>query len=278
MLTRGPLPGSVYWRRRLVALSVAVALVVVIAKLLGHGSGGSAAVQVAQNGPASAAVGTSTAPAPSLSASTPAVPRPTRTAPASTAPTSAPAVPAGDCQPADVVITPSVSEAAVGEPVTIDLAVRTRTEPACYWRMSASTLQVKVAARDGLVWSTVDCHQAIHAQELTLTNTASARATLTWAGHSSDRTCSSHAPWATEGSYTVTAVALGGTPSSATFQLGAPTVVVTVTPKPLTTLGPTASATASPKASGTASSGKASGKASSKASGKPSRHSSPPAG
>lgn len=260
MLTRGPLPTSVYWRRRLVALTIAAVLVVVIAKLLGHGSGGSSAVQVAATGQASTAPTTtssspvSTTPTPSTTATPYSSTEPSPTAPISTGPTTgAVSAPGGQCQPADVVVTPSVTGAVVGEPVTIDLAVQTRTEPACTWTVSPSTLQVKVTSQGSPVWSTVDCHHAIHGQQLTLSDTGPTQTSLTWGGHTSDAMCSSHSPWAGEGTYTVTAVALGGQPASATFTLGGPTVIVTVTPTP-SAAGSSPSATSSRKPSSSATS------------------------
>lgn len=256
MLTRGPLPSSVYWRRRLLALSVAVVLVVVFAKVLGHGGtgGDQAAMQAAQTGvststdPSTSTPPGTTSAGPSDGPTTPAAP--TSTVPA--APTSSvPALPNGMCRPSDVVVTPGVSEATVGEPVTIALQVQTRAESACYWRVSALTLQVKVESRGAQVWSTADCRQAITPQQLTLNNAAPTRATLIWRGHVSDSLCSSHTPWANQGVYSVTATALGGEPRSSTFRLGVPTVIVTDTPTP--TGSPTSSASSGHTPSTTAS-------------------------
>lgn len=257
MLTRGPLPSSVYWRRRLLLLSLALVLVVVIAELLDHGSsgGGSAAVQVAETG-----TSTPTAPSPSTSPraerprTTPSAPV-TSTGPITSAPpspTTTPTIssttspgtgvaPTGQCQAADVVVTPSVRDAVVGEPVTVTLDVHTRTEPACTWRLTTSTLQVKIVSHDTLIWSTADCHRAITPRALPL-STQPTQASLSWNGHLSDPTCSSHALWADQGVYSVTATALGGVPATSTFRIGAPTVIVTVTPTP-TPSSPTSSAT-----------------------------------
>lgn len=255
MLTRGPLPSSVYWRRRLLLLSLALVLVVVIAELLDHGSsgGGSAAVQVAETGTSTPTVPspstspraerprtTPSAPVTSTGPITSAPPSPTTTPTTTTSPGTGVA-PTGQCQAADVVVTPSVRDAVVGEPVTVTLDVHTRTEPACTWRLTTSTLQVKIVSHDTLIWSTADCHRAITPRALPL-STQPTQASLSWNGHLSDPTCSSHALWADQGVYSVTATALGGVPATSTFRIGAPTVIVTVTPTP-TPSSPTSSAT-----------------------------------
>lgn len=269
MLTRGPLSSSVYWRRRLVAMSIAVVLVVAIAKMLAGGSGGGqAAEQVAHTGPVTSAAPsastTPTGPAPSSAPSTTpgTTPSLSSSAGALAGPTTSaqplsgtPATASGACQPSDVVVTPLVRDAMVGQPVTITLRVQTRTEPACYWQMNASSLQVKVDSAVDRVWSTADCRSAITPQQLTLSNAAPTQTSLIWRGHTSDSYCSGHTPWANQGTYTVTATALGGEPQTASFHLGVPTVYVTVTPTPsATATGPSVGAssgapTRSPRAS-----------------------------
>jgi len=219
-MTRGPLPSSVYWRRRLMVLTLALVLVVVIAKLLGGGSdgrSGHAAEQVASD--AHSAVTVTVTPSPSDSGQSPNV-----TVPAASGSASGTALPApsGDCNPADVTVTPSVTDAYVGRPVTVDLELRTKTAPACTWSVSPQTLQVRISKGGVTVWSTLDCPKSISPSTVTVYHDAVSKVALRWLGHRSDETCSVHTPWATRGTYQITATALGGEPAEGTFALGVP--------------------------------------------------------
>lgn len=232
-MTRGPLSSSVYWRRRLVLLTVAVILVVAIAKLLDRGSDASSA----SPGPAAQGVAQVTTESTSLS---PARQR-TRHSPTPSMPTStAPAEPTGSCQRSDVLVTPHVDEAVVGEPVTITLDVSTVSEPACYWRLSPHTAQVRISRGGSTVWSTVDCGMAVPRQQVVARQGDPASVTLSWAGHRSDTVCSSHDPWAGPGRYWVSAAALGAEPATSSF------VMLKTPPAPSSTPTPSGTTTASP--------------------------------
>ena len=235
-LTRGPHSSSVYWRRRLVLLTVAVILVVAIAKLLDHGSDGSSA----SPGPDAQGVAqvTSESDSPSTSVS------PTRLhprhSPSPSMPTStAPAEPTGSCQPSDVVVTPRVDEAVWGQPVSITLEVSTASEPACYWNLTPHSAQVRISRGGSTVWSTVDCGMAIPRQQVVARQDDPASVTLSWAGHRSDTVCSSHDPWAGPGRYWVSAAALGGEPATSSF------VMLKTPPAPSSTASPSDSASSS---------------------------------
>lgn len=245
--TRGSLPSSVYWRRRLVLLTVAVILVVAIAKLLDHGSDASSA----SPGPGAQGVAQITTESPSTALS-PTKQR-TRHSPSPSMPTStAPAEPTGSCQRSDVLVTPSVEEAVVGEPVSITLEVSTVSEPACYWRLSPHTAQVRISRGGGTVWSTVDCGVAVPRQQVVARQGDPASVTLSWAGHRSDSVCSSHDPWAGPGRYWISAAALGGEPATSSF------VMLKTPPAPSASATPdttaTADTTATPGATGSTSS------------------------
>jgi len=222
-LTRGPLPSSVYWRRRLMILTFALLLVVVIAKVLGGGSDGrseGAAEQVAAG--SSPTVTVTITPSGSAATTSPrggaggkhgAVP------PAAPSTTALP-TPTGDCDPAEIAVTPVVKDAYVGSPVTVTLQLRTTTTPACTWDVSSDAVQVRISKGGTTVWSTLDCPKAVPSSAVTVYRDAVSNLALTWLGHSSDQTCSVHTPWATRGTYQISASALGGEPADSTFQLG----------------------------------------------------------
>jgi len=229
-MTRGPLSSSVYWRRRLVLLTVAVILVVAIAKLLDHGSDASSA----SPGPDAQGVAQVTSESPSTSLS----PTRLRTRHSPSMPTStAPAEPTGSCQRSDVLVTPHVDEAVVGEPVSITLDVSTVSEPACYWRLTPHTAQVRISRGGSTVWSTVDCGMAVPRQQVVARQDDPASVTLAWAGHRSGSVCSSHDPWAGPGRYWISAAALGAEPATSSF------VMLKTPPAPSSTASPSTTAT-----------------------------------
>jgi len=224
-LTRGPLPSSVYWRRRLVIVTLGLLLVVVIAKVLGGGSDGRtdrAAEQVAAG--SSPAVTVTVTPSEETSgAGVPADGSGKHGKTAPTAPTTtALPTPTGDCAPSDVVVTPSVTDAYVGSPVTVTLQLKTQTTPACTWSVSSDALQVRISKGGRTVWSTLDCPKAVPSSDVTVYRDAVTDVSLSWLGHRSDQTCSVHTPWAVRGNYHISATALGGEPASGTFVLGVP--------------------------------------------------------
>jgi hypothetical protein len=223
-LTRGPLPSSVYWRRRLILLTVSLVLLIGIARFLGGGSDG-------RSDSSAATVSTSTRPtvtvtvSPTTVSSAPALPGvPGRHTAPVVPTTTAPPTPTGDCAPADIVAVPTVTGAYAGSPVTVALQLRTRTTPACTWRVTRDAVQVRIS-RGGLrVWSTALCPQAVPAADLVVRRDTTTTLALTWDGHRSDQSCSVHTPWAPPGRYSIVAAALGGEPGEAGFTLARPTI------------------------------------------------------
>lgn len=232
-MTRGPLSAGVYWRRRLAVLGVAVLLVVGLARVLGAGSDGSSG----DDGKASLAD------APASSATSPAgntsdIPSTPRTPTTPAAPTTtAPAVPTGPCEDSDVAVTPEVGEA-IGGPqhgVTIQLQVRSISEEACTWKVSPSTLSLKITSGSDDIWSSRECPRVIPQQRVTVRRAESTTLGVVWNSRRSDEECSRLTEWAAPGWYHVSAAALGGEPSEVQFELTAPPPVVitqTVEPKP----------------------------------------------
>ncbi|MBZ5734864.1 hypothetical protein K8Z61_10190 [Nocardioides sp. TRM66260-LWL] len=253
-LTRGPLPSSVYWRRRALVGVVAALLVVGIAQLLGAGGSGSGSGQPDGSAQLVGAPASSSAPAGTSSPSPTA--RPTRAARPRTSPTPL-AEPTGVCRDRDVKVVPTVERPEAGRDVVITLSLRTDTTPACTWSPSAQHLTVKISRAADDVWSSRQCPGALPGGEVTVRQAVATRVRVVWNGRLSDDECSRLTAWALPATYRVAAAAFAGEPATARFQLGTPGPVVVTR---------TASPTATP-----------SGRPSSKPSGRPSKPSSTPA-
>jgi len=222
-LTRGPLPPSVYWRRRLILLVVALLVIWGLAHLLGGGGG-----DAPKASPAADLSATLSSPSGSPSGDVTAGPLPSTTTSVSSTPTTSPSPtvlpsPTGACPPSDVDVTPAVTQATAGSDVTVVLNLQTFSAPACTWKVSHDTMQVKITTAGGSdVWSTVQCRSALPTSDVVLYQEQPTPVTFTWSSKMADATCSGHTDWAKTGSYRITGVALGGQPEEASFELEAP--------------------------------------------------------
>lgn len=247
-LTRGPLPARVYWRRRIVVLGTALALVVGIAQLLGRGSDGSSGPD--DSARLAGAPTRSATPSPDTTSAT--SPAATRTArPTKPTPTPSPtlAAPSGPCDDADIAVTPAVARAVAGPRHGVDLVLRLRTitAEACTWTVSPRTLTLKITSGRDAIWSSRDCPRALPATQVTVRRAADTTVPMHWNARRSDEGCPARTDWALPGWYHVKVAALGGEPADVQFELLAPTAPqVTITPSPKQQ--GKASASASPKA------------------------------
>lgn len=228
-LTRGPLPAKVYWRRRLVLVGGALALVLALGRVLGGGSDGSS-----EDPGAAQVAGQPTSSAPSASPSTKrkkSRPNQPISPPSSRAPELA--VPDGPCADDDISVTPSVVDAVAGRDVTFQLDLRTIVDEACTWRVSSEHLTVAITSGADDIWSSQQCPAAIPVQDVIVRRAVSASITVVWAdARRSDEECSRLTGWAMPGYYHVAASALGGEPVDVQFELTKPEpeVVVETTP------------------------------------------------
>lgn len=248
-MTRGRLPQHVYWRRRITLLAVVGILVLGVVSLIGHIGGGSPQRASTVSDVSAPRHPVSPHPQSSRSSrsaqsppSSPADPSPSISpslSPSSIASSSAPAVPSGPCAASDVVVAPSVASAVPDRAVTIRLAITSATTPACTFDLSPSTVQVVVQYDGEDVWNTADCRQAVPSETLVAQQATPAYVSISWGGHVGTDGCSVHNPWDVQrqdghltglGKYTVEAAALGGTPSSSTFDMAVP--VETAAPSP----------------------------------------------
>ena len=243
---RGPLPPSVYWRRRVFVLGVAFALVFIIARWLTAGSDASSddagAKQAGAGVPATQTV-TAGAEDPTDAGSAGTSGAATGTTPTGpvgpTTPTLAP--PQGVCSPSDIVITPSVPSGAVaGRDVPLRLSLQTVTAEACTWEVGPRSLAVRISRDGSSVWSSRQCPRSVPRQSVVVRRAVATVVELTWkdARESADG-CTTGAGWVRPGDFTIAAAALGGEPGQAEFTLGSPAPeTIPVSPKSTPTKQP----------------------------------------
>jgi hypothetical protein len=143
-----------------------------------------------------------------------------------------PPEPTGPCRPSDIVATPKVKDTAyAGSRVTFLLKLTTLESPACNWRVSPTSLAVKLVSGSDRIWSSQDCPASIRTTDVVVRKDFPVKVEVRWHGQRSDSTCSRTTPWAQPGWYHVQAAAFGAEPVDEQFELSPP-VPVTITPKP----------------------------------------------
>jgi hypothetical protein len=225
-------------------LSVAVVLVIGLARLLGGGSDGADADRATPvSADRSGATETTGPPASSGSPSAPTSSRshtPGKGHP-STRPgggkttSSAPvlAAPEGPCADGDVAVTPDIKDAVAGRDVFIVLKLRTLSSAACTWRVSPANVTVKITSGRDDIWSTRECPRAVPSRDVVVRRDVTTSVGLTWNARRSDEHCTQQTEWALPGFYHVAAAALAGEPSDLQFELTTPhPVVITHTAQP----------------------------------------------
>lgn len=227
---RGPLPRRVYWVRRGLVLGVAVLLVVGVARLLGAGGGSDPdTATIVRGEPTSTATGSVATGTPTATAT------PTRKRKGL-------AVPEGPCDPADVVVTPTVPSAHVAQPVRIVLEVTPTTSPACTFEVSPESVIVRLMQeeRSDPLWSTQQCPATVPERTVVARPDRPGRVGVLWNGRTSDDECSNLTRWVFPGTYRAEAIAVGSsTAGTSDFVLGLP-IRPTVTRTPTPTAKPTA--------------------------------------
>lgn len=214
-LTRGPLPASVYWRRRLVVLGLGLLLVFVVTRVFGGDDGPEQATDRA-----SQVAGEPTGSAPSDDPSTTGKPKKSKKQKTPQEPVLA--QPDGPCDDSDILITPSVEEAIAGQPVTVTLELRTATAEACTWRVSPSHVTMKITSGSDEIWSSRQCPRAVRVQDVVVRRDVTTFVDVSWKARRSDDGCPVQTSWALPGTYHVAAAALGGEPAEARFELEQP--------------------------------------------------------
>lgn len=246
-MTRGPLPASVYWRRRAYALLTVCAVVSLVAGVTRSVTGGEdERAQVSLSGAAT----TAAEPTAGATGDAPTSPLPTDDAADATGRSGAkgkgqdrkgkgakaePALPEpqGSCLEQDVLVRPEVGSAVAGRPVTVTLRLRTRVAEACTWELSPKTFTWKITSGPDEIWTSRECPRGVPTRELVVRRDTETTTDLVWGGRRSDAECSRLTEWALPGWYHATVAPLAGEPKDTQFELGSPTpATVTASPEP----------------------------------------------
>lgn len=255
-MTRGPLPASVYWRRRAYALLTVCAVVSLIAGATRSVTGGDdERAQVSLSGAAT----TAAEPTAAATGDAPVSSLPTDDAADATGQQAAGSAgeerkgkgkgkgeqgrskgsvptlpePQGSCLEQDVLVRPEVDSAVAGRPVTVTLRLRTRVAEACTWELSAKTFTWKITSGPDEIWTSRECPRAVPTRELVVRRDTETTTELVWGGRRSDAECSRLTEWALPGWYHATVAPLAGEPKDTQFELGSPTpATVTASPEP----------------------------------------------
>lgn len=231
-MTRGPLPPSVYWRRRAFVIGLVLALVLLAVNLF---HGGDPAPSDSARTVASGTQPDGVTPAQRKRAKHKKSPGRAKqdvvVGPvAPPAPVLAP--PVGTCDDSDIVVSPDVSSATAGRPVTITLRLRTANTEACTWHVARGHLVVKIADGDDEVWASRECPRQVPVADVVVRRDVTSTLTLTWTARRSEEGCAVHSRWVLPGTYQIVAAAIGGEPDSSEFELAEPAPeVITVPPK-----------------------------------------------
>lgn len=224
-MTRGPLPASIYWRRRLFVIGTVLALILIAVNLIGGGDDspeqGTAQQSAADTGSDS---DESTMTEAEARAQRKAMRRQARQAKRIAGTPGAPVLPqpSGECDPSDLIATPSVTDAIAGQDVAITVAMQTKTSPACTFTFSSDSVAVKVTSDGEDVWSSVQCAGALSDQPIVVRSAQATPVTVTWTARRSSAGCPKFTPWAQPGDYQVATAAYGGEPADADFELVLP--------------------------------------------------------
>ncbi len=154
------------------------------------------------------------------------------------------AQPDGPCSDDEVVVTPVLSSPVAGSPVAVGLEISSIDSAACTFRVSSSTLVVKLISGEDFIWSSQECPKSVPAVDVVARSSLPAKVNVYWSGRRSDEGCSTTTDWARAGWYHAVAAALGGEPTDVQFELALP-IGETITKTASPTQDPTESASAS---------------------------------
>ncbi len=180
----GPLPASTYWRRRLVLLTVLVALLLVARSC----AGGSPEPAKGRPSPTP-----TTSPSPSASPT----PRPVKTT----------ASRPGTCSDAVLTLRASTGERSypAGSAVRFTLTVTNTGSAACRRDLGGGAMEVRVFSGKDRIWSSDDCGTDKGVSVQSLPAGGSLETGVSWPGKRSARGCPTGRPEARPGTYSVRA-------------------------------------------------------------------------
>ncbi len=215
---RGPHSSQIYWRRRLVLLTLGLLVVLMLWWVAaGRSDAGSPAAgqtpratqhhQHPRSNPPTAPVspgptaptnaGRTTAPAPSL------------------------APPSDRCGAADVALRVRAADAVEGHGTEFRLVFRGVTRAACTLDVAPGTVEIRVVSASSVVWATADCPDLFPAKRLVVRAGVRTTYDYDWNGHSSVLGCHGTGSAAKPGQYWVEAAMVGGNPVRVPFTITA---------------------------------------------------------
>jgi hypothetical protein len=213
--------------------ALAFGLVFGIAHLLGGGSDGKSGGDTASPVGAYVSSSSPTTSAPTSGPTTGLTSGTTGTKPPKTNSSPPLAQPDGPCSDDEVVVTPVLSSPVAGSPVAVGLEISSIDSAACTFRVSSSTVVVKLTSGDDGIWSSQECPKSVPAVDVVARASLPAKVNVYWSGRRSDENCSTATAWADAGWYHAIAAAFGGEPTDVQFELALPigrTVTKTASP------------------------------------------------
>lgn len=196
------LPAEIYWRRRLLALAVVIALVWLGLRLLGG-----------DDEPE-----TKTDPEPSAAATTPTP----AAAPVDGAVQVSLVSASRACDPEKIRMTPTIEPGQQTKgPVAIGLVVSSTEKTACTLTPADADLVAVISSNGTAIWDSTVCKVSLLDDPVSISPEWASLVTATWTGRGSGGDCSPKEGFATPGTYTVQVGTLGGEPGKASFTLKA---------------------------------------------------------
>lgn len=193
------MPAAVYWRRRLIAVAVALVLVWVVLRVIGGDDQSAAESDI------------------------PAAPAP----PPAIVPTNgtfevAFALAASACDPQQVRVTPTIPGGQpAGGSVTINLVVSSTGSAPCTLQPADAGLIAVISANGTPLWDSTLCSASLLLKPVQLAGGGWAAVTSTvWSGRVSGASCASSESFVGPGRYSVQVGTLGGEPGKTSFELG----------------------------------------------------------
>jgi hypothetical protein len=222
----GPLPASVYWKRRALVLVLVVILPILWALI---------AWLIPDDKPDAGVPVTATtteASAPAVSPSRRAEPEPkpkpvTSTKPASKQPSAKPAKPKkplppgqhAPCQAPAVSVAVGAKVQAAGKPLAIKVTYANESAGTCQVAISPAALRLRVISGVDRIWDTDDCEKLIPSAPLTLVKGKPRTITISWSGRRSSNGCPADGEVAKPGYYAVKLAVSGVDVNQARFRL-----------------------------------------------------------
>ena len=213
---RGPLPPSVYWVRRGLALLAVILVLLVLRFVWSHtlGSNGSG-----QAGPT---------PVPSTSSASPShtptkTPSPTAS-PTKASPTPTPSPSASTlrtCTDGDITVTASTDAASyvVGSTPKLHMRIQNTSSTPCRRDVGSAANDLVITSGTAHVWASDDCNPGGPSSVVAMQPDQSYSVTVTWLGRLSAKGCPANEPFAQPGSYSLVGHNVGAVSAPAVFAL-----------------------------------------------------------